>query len=67
MSGTIYVIEDTAYRELRYHGDDLPSLRSFDPAGETVIVAETFSKSFSPGVRVGWGILPPDLVEPIPI
>ena len=61
----IYVIDDAAYRELRYSGDDLPSLRSFDDAGDTVIVAETFSKSFSPGIRVGWGILPPALVEPV--
>ncbi len=61
----IYVIDDAAYRELRYAGADLPSLRSFDADGDTVIVAETFSKSFSPGVRVGWGILPPDLVEPV--
>jgi 2-aminoadipate transaminase len=61
----IYVIDDAAYRELRYEGDDLPSLRSFDAEGDTVIVAETFSKSFSPGVRVGWGILPPALVPPV--
>ncbi|HEX3726934.1 MAG TPA: PLP-dependent aminotransferase family protein [Pirellulales bacterium] len=61
----IYVIDDTAYRDLRYTGHDLPSLRSFDAEGDTVIVAETFSKSFSPGIRVGWGILPPLLVEPV--
>jgi 2-aminoadipate transaminase len=61
----IYLIEDAAYRPLRYAGDDLPSLRSFDTTGETVIAAETFSKSFAPGVRVGWGILPPALVEPV--
>jgi 2-aminoadipate transaminase len=60
----IYLIEDAAYRELRYAGDDLASLRSYDQ-GERVIVAETFSKSFSPGVRVGWGILPPELVGPV--
>ena len=64
-SSKIYVIDDAAYRELRYAGDDLPSLRSFDAEGDTVIVAETFSKSFSPGIRVGWGILPPALVEPV--
>jgi 2-aminoadipate transaminase len=61
----IYVIDDAAYRELRYWGDDLPSLRSFDAEGDTVIVAETFSKSYSPGIRVGWGILPPALVGPV--
>ena len=61
----IYVIEDVAYRELRYYADDTPSLRAFDPEGETVVQAGTFSKSFSPGIRVGWGILPPRLVEPV--
>ena len=54
----IYLIEDAAYRELRYEGDDVPSLRAFDPEGDTVLYAGTFSKSFSPGIRVGWGVLP---------
>jgi 2-aminoadipate transaminase len=61
----IYVIDDAAYRELRYAGEALPSLRAFDDDGSTVIVAETFSKSFSPGVRVGWGVLPGELVAPV--
>ena len=61
----IYIIEDVAYRELRYYGDDMPSLRSFDPEGDTVVQAGTFSKSYSPGIRVGWGILPPALLEPV--
>jgi 2-aminoadipate transaminase len=61
----IYVIEDAAYRELRYVGDDMPSLRAFDESGETVILAGTFSKSFSPGIRVGWGVLPDSLVDPV--
>jgi len=61
----IHVIADEAYRELRYTVDDTPGVRSFDEDGETVIVAGTFSKSFSPGVRIGWGILPPHLAEPV--
>lgn len=61
----IFVIEDTAYRELRYYGDDIPSLRSFDPEGDTVIQVGSFSKSFSPGVRVGWGMLPAGLLEAV--
>jgi 2-aminoadipate transaminase len=64
-SSPLYVIDDVAYRELRCAGPPLPSLRSFDEQGDTVIVADTFSKSFSPGIRVGWGILPPALVGPI--
>jgi 2-aminoadipate transaminase len=65
IAAPIYVIDDAAYRELRYTGDDLPSLRVFDDDGSTVIVAETFSKSFSPGVRVGWGVLPEELVPAV--
>lgn len=61
----IYVIEDAAYRALRYQGADIPSLRAFDSEGDTVILAQTFSKSFSPGIRVGYGVLPPPLVEPL--
>jgi 2-aminoadipate transaminase len=61
----IYVIEDAAYRELRYEGEDVPSLRAHDPEGETVIVAGTFSKSYSPGARVGWGVLPRALLGPV--
>ncbi|HUG68149.1 MAG TPA: PLP-dependent aminotransferase family protein [Pirellulaceae bacterium] len=61
----IHVIADEAYRELRYSGSDVPSASEFDEDGETVIVAGTFSKSFSPGVRIGWGILPEHLVGPV--
>ena len=61
----IYLIEDAAYRELRYFDDDIRSLWSFDEGGETVIHAGTFSKSFSPGIRIGWGVLPRELVEPL--
>ena len=51
---------DPHYRRRRLsraalRGADVPSLRSFDPEGDTVILTETFSKSFSPGFRVGWG------------
>ena len=61
----IYVLEDAAYRELRYEGDDTPSLRAFDPEGNTVVHAGSFSKSYSPGIRVGWGVLPPALLQPV--
>ena len=64
-AGKIHLVEDSAYRELRYYGDDVPSLRSFDAEGDTVIQVGSFSKTFSPGVRVGWGMLPRGLVEPV--
>ena len=59
------IIEDVAYRDLRYEGADLPSIRSFDAEGETVIMIGSFSKSFSPGLRVGWGLFPSDLLKPV--
>ena len=61
----IQVIADEAYRELRYQGQDVPGTQVCDVEGDTVVVAGTFSKSFSPGIRVGWGVLPPDLVAPV--
>ncbi|MFY9254413.1 MAG: PLP-dependent aminotransferase family protein [Fuerstiella sp.] len=66
----IYILEDAAYRELQYDGPDMPSLWSFDDAAsnggrEHVILALTFSKSFSPGVRVGMGVLPQELIKPV--
>jgi 2-aminoadipate transaminase len=64
-SRRIYVLEDAAYRKLRYSGDDVPSMLAFDEECDTVIHTQTFSKSFSPGIRVGWGILPHELMGPV--
>ncbi len=61
----IHVIEDAAYQRLRYHGEEIPSSWVADDEHDTVIVAGTFSKSFSPGIRIGWGILPQHLVSPV--
>mgnify|MGYP001227781106 CR=1 FL=1 len=61
----IHLLVDEAYRQLRLDGDDVPSLWTRPGAAETVIMAGTFSKSFSPGIRVGWGILPDELIEPL--
>ena len=60
----IFILEDSAYRELRYDGPELPSIWGLDRSRETVILAQTFSKSFSPGLRVGFGVLPEALVAP---
>jgi 2-aminoadipate transaminase len=62
--GMIHVIEDAAYRELRYYDDDVPSMLALDE-DDRVIHAGTFSKPYSPGLRVGWGVLPQKLVEPV--
>jgi 2-aminoadipate transaminase len=61
----IYVLEDAAYRELHYDAPPPPSVWSFDTTGDTVIHAGTFSKSFSPGVRVGFGLMPREVRDAI--
>jgi 2-aminoadipate transaminase len=61
----ILLLEDAAYRELRYEGEELPSLKSFDPGNEVVIYAGTFSKPCSPGLKTGYALLPRDLMEPL--
>ena len=55
----IYLIEDAAYRELRFdHGVDVPTSLTLAGAKTRVIYAGTYSKPFATGVRVGFGILP---------
>lgn len=61
----ILVLEDAAYRELHYDGPTLPSVWSHDQTRDTVIYTQTFSKSFAPGLRVGYGVVPKDLVRPL--
>lgn len=47
------VIEDNPYNELIFKGNPLPSIKSFDEDGY-VIYLGTFSKTFCPGLRIGW-------------
>lgn len=55
------IIEDTAYRELGFSEQRLPSLWSLAP--DVVLQAGTFSKTFFPGVRLGWGAGPAAIVK----
>jgi len=60
----ILILEDAACRELTYEGQQLPSIKKYDPTNEFVLVTHTFSKTFAPGVRTGYALLPNDLVKP---
>jgi 2-aminoadipate transaminase len=56
----IYLLEDAAYRELRFAGEPVRSaLVAGDPA--RVIYTGTYSKPFATGARIGFGLLPPEL------
>lgn len=58
------VLEDDAYGALRYDGDPLPPLAAVDDAGRVLRVG-TFSKTVAPGVRTGWLLGDPELVEAV--
>ncbi|NLV58715.1 MAG: PLP-dependent aminotransferase family protein [Clostridiales bacterium] len=49
----LWVAEDDPYRDLRYTGEPLPTIKSFDRAGHVVYMG-SFSKTISPGLRVGY-------------
>lgn len=49
----VLILEDNPYGDLRFTGENLPSIKSFDTDGR-VIYAGSFSKILSPGLRVGW-------------
>src|SRR3954451_8542276 len=55
------IVEDVAYRELYFGDDALPSLWSAAP--DVVVQAGTTSKTFAPGVRLGWAAGPAEIVE----
>jgi 2-aminoadipate transaminase len=57
----IYLLEDAAYRELRFAGEDIPSALMVPGAGRNVIYTGTYSKPYAPGARVGFGLLPEPL------
>jgi 2-aminoadipate transaminase len=57
----VLIFEDIAYRELSFDGKSLPTLWSLAP--DVVVQAGTFSKTFSPGIRLGWAAGPAELIE----
>ena len=53
------IVEDVAYRELGFTDEMLPSLWSLAP--DVVVQAGTTSKTFCPGVRLGWAVGPAEI------
>lgn len=57
----IPIVEDNPYGELRFEGERLPAIKSFDKEG-IVIYLGTFSKTFCPGLRLGWVCASPQIL-----
>jgi len=57
----VLILEDNPYGELRYEGEALPCIKSFDTDG-IVIYAGSFSKILSPGLRVGYALAPAPII-----
>jgi DNA-binding transcriptional MocR family regulator len=60
----VVIYEDDPYRLVRYSGEALPSMWEL-AGGEGVVFSTSFSKTGAPGLRVGYMVLPPELVKPV--
>ncbi len=57
------IVEDSPYRELRYEGEEVPSIYSL--SSDRTLHLGSFSKIFAPGFRLGWILAHPDLLDKI--
>ncbi|KRO18869.1 aminotransferase-like domain-containing protein [Lacticaseibacillus saniviri] len=57
----VVILEDSPYRDLRYTGENLPTIKSFDTEGR-VISLGSFSKILAPSLRLGWLTAAPELL-----
>ncbi len=56
----LIIVEDSPYREIRFEGEHQPMLATLAP--ERTIVLGTFSKTFTPGFRLGWVLAPKEII-----
>lgn len=60
----VLILEDNPYGDLRYAGEDVPTIKSLDTDG-IVIYCGSFSKVLAPGLRVGYVCAPAEIVQKI--
>lgn len=57
----VIILEDNPYGDLRYTGEDIPTIKSMDVEGRVIYVG-SFSKILSPGMRVGYVVAPKPVI-----
>lgn len=60
----VIILEDNPYGELRFSGEDVPTIKSLDTEGR-VVYCSSFSKILSAGMRIGFVCGPKELVQKI--
>ncbi|GAF82139.1 unnamed protein product [marine sediment metagenome] len=56
----VFIVEDDPYGELRFEGQDIAPLVVLHK--ENVLYLSTFSKTLSPGIRLGWIVAPSKII-----
>ena len=62
----VYVLEDNPHGEIRFAGQHVPAVKSFDKSGH-VLYMSTFSKTLAPGFRLGWLVADEDVVNKLTV
>jgi 2-aminoadipate transaminase len=58
----VLILEDTAYREVRFEGVAPPTLKSLDTEGRVILLG-SFSKILAPGLRLGWAMASTEIIQ----
>lgn len=61
-----WILEDDYDSEFHYAGKPTACLQGLDPHDRTIYIG-TFTKSLFPGLRIGYAVLPPELVKPMTV
>lgn len=62
----VIILEDNPYGDLRFDGDDVPTIKSLDTDGRVIYVG-SFSKILSPGMRLGYAVANKEIISKIEI
>lgn len=62
----VFIVEDDPYGDLRFEGEDLPSIKALDK-DDRVIYCGSFSKVLAPGLRVGYVCAPKEVISKITV